>query len=337
MPPIEMILAAAVIIALNFYALTGGADYGGGVWDLLARGPRAGAQRELIARAIGPIWEADHVWMILVLVLMFTAFPQAFATITTALHIPLAAMVVGIVLRGSAFAFRSHGVSKQGRGYRQWGRAFAIASLVTPVLLGITLGAIASGHIEQGQTDFWGRFIGPWLAPFPFAVGLLTLVLFAFLAAVYLILECEDSELREDFRFRALVSGAIVAVMALIVARLARSGAPAIWHGLHGQLWSWPMHLVAAGGVSAAVIIALWTRRFRMARICAGMLITLILWGWAIAQFPVLVEPDITIHNAAAPPATLRMLLCALIVGALVLFPSFYYLFRIFKLRPAPR
>jgi cytochrome d ubiquinol oxidase subunit II len=337
MPPIEMILAAAVMIALNLYALTGGADYGGGVWDLLARGLRAGAQRELIARAIGPIWEADHIWLILVLVLMFTAFPQTFATITTALHIPLAAMVVGIVLRGSAFAFRSHGVSKQDRGYRQWGRAFAIASLVTPVLLGLTLGAIASGQIERGQTDFWGRFVGPWLAPFPFAVGLLTLVLFAFLAAVYLILETEDPELRQDFRFRALVSGALVGVMALIVAMLARSGAPSIWHGLHGQLWTWPMHLAAAGGVSGAVILALWTRRFRMARICAGLLVTLILWGWAIAQFPVLVEPDITIHNAAAPPATLRMLLGALIAGALVLFPSFYYLFRIFKRTPALR
>ncbi len=337
MPPIEIILAAAVMVALNLYALTGGADYGGGVWDLLARGPRTAAQRELIARAIGPIWEADHVWMILVLVLMFTAFPQAFATITTALHIPLAAMVIGIVLRGSAFAFRSHGVSKRGRGYRQWGRAFAIASLVTPVLLGITLGAIASGHIERGQSDFRSRFIGPWLAAFPFAVGLLTLVLFAFLAAVYLILETEDHELREDFRFRALVSGAIVAVMALAVAMLARSGAPSIWRGLHGQLWSWPMHLVAAGTATAAVTFALWTRRFRMARIFAGGLATLILWGWAIAQFPCLVEPGITIHNAAAPPATLQMLLGALIAGALVLFPSFYYLFRIFKPRPALR
>lgn len=332
---IEMVLAAAVMVALNAYVLTGGADYGGGVWDLLARGRRAAAQRELIARAIGPIWEADHVWLILVLVLMFTAFPQAFATITTALHVPLAAMVVGIVLRGSAFSFRSYGVSKQDRGYHQWGRAFAITSLVTPVLLGVTLGAIASGQVERGRPDFWGRFIEPWLAPFPFAVGLLTLVLFAFLASVYLILETEDVELREDFRFRALVSGGMVGVMALIVAMLARFGAPSIWHGLHGQLWTWPMHLVAAGGVSGAVILALWTRRFRMARICAGGLVTLILWGWAIAQFPCLVEPDVTIHNAAAPSATLRMLFGTLIVGALVLFPSYYYLFRIFKRAPA--
>jgi len=160
-------VCGALLVALTVYVLTGGADYGGGVWDLLASGPRAAAQRELIERAIGPIWEADHVWLILVVVILFDAFPPAFAAIMTAMHIPLTLMLVGIVLRGSAFSFRSYGGGRE-RTQIRWERMFSIASLVTPMLLGVIIGAIASGRIPKDPRDF-GDFVWPWMTPFCFA------------------------------------------------------------------------------------------------------------------------------------------------------------------------
>jgi cytochrome d ubiquinol oxidase subunit II len=322
------------MVSLTFYALMGGADYGGGVWDMLARGPRAGAQRELIAEAIGPIWEANHVWLILVIVILFTGFPAAFAAISTALHIPLTLMLIGIVLRGSAFTFRAYDW-KADRAQRRWSRVFSIASLITPVLLGVTLGAIASGRIEVRNGLVTSGFIRPWLAPFPFAVGLLALALFAFLAAVYLTMETRGAELREDFRRRALASAAAVGVMAIAVFLLSGEGAPRIRRGLAESWWTWPLQ-IATGAAAVGAIFALWARRFGLARFCAAAQVTLILWGWGAAQFPFLVEPDLTIYNAAAHQRTLRLLLWALAAGAVLLFPSFYYLIRIFKQSPSP-
>ena len=144
---LETITAGVMIISLVFYALLGGADYGGGVWDLFAFGKRAKEQRELIGDAIGPVWEANHVWLILVIVILFTAFPPAFAVIATALHIPLTLLLIGIILRGTAFTFRTYDVQRD-NVQRRWGLVFSIASIITPILLGITLGAIASGTIR---------------------------------------------------------------------------------------------------------------------------------------------------------------------------------------------
>src|SRR5215510_7591863 len=206
---IDVLIAGAMMISLTFYALLGGADFGGGVWDMFASGPRKQAQRELIAEAIGPVWEANHVWLILVVVLLFTAFPPAFAAIATALHIPLTLMLIGIVLRGSAFTFRSYD-RRTDDVQRRWGRVFSSASLITPILLGVTVGAISSGRIRSDYTNFATAFVSPWLAPFPFAVGFFALALFAFLAAAYLTVEAEDESLREDFRLRALVSAITV-------------------------------------------------------------------------------------------------------------------------------
>src|ERR1051326_2029237 len=182
------IVAGIMVLALNAYVLMGGADFGGGVWDLLAAGPRRDEQRELITKSIAPIWEANHVWLIVVVVLLFTAFPTAFSTLAVVLHIPITLMLIGIVLRGSAFVFRCYG-SRALAPRRRWGIAFAGASAVTPVLLGTIIGAIASGDVATasgrvGVASFAEVFIAPWLPPFPIAVGLFTLALFAFLAAV---------------------------------------------------------------------------------------------------------------------------------------------------------
>ena len=205
-------------MALNVYVLTGGADFGGGVWDLLASGPRRNQQRQFIAQTIGPIWEANHVWLVLVVVLTFTAFPAAFATLGTVLHLPLAVMLVGIVLRGAAFVFRSYG-SRSREQRRNWGRTFAVASTLTPLLLGIVIGAISTGAVGAAQArigaaTFRDVFVAPWWSPFPVAVGVLALALFAMLAAVYLAYETHDEALREDFRRRALAAAAAVFVAA---------------------------------------------------------------------------------------------------------------------------
>src|SRR5258707_1940868 len=158
-----------MITALIIYALLGGADYGGGVWALFAFGRRAPEQRALIANAIGPVWEANHVWLILVIVMLFTAFPPSFAAISTALHIPLTLLLMGIVLRGTTFTFRSYDVQRDDVQPR-WSLVFSIASIITPVLLGITLGAIASGTIRDENGHVVSGFFSSWLAPFPFAV-----------------------------------------------------------------------------------------------------------------------------------------------------------------------
>lgn len=324
------VVAAIMAVSLNAYVLFGGADFGGGVWDLLASGPRRDEQRELIAHAIGPIWEANHVWLILVIVLLFTCFPPVFAELSVALHIPLSLMLIGIVLRGSAFAFRTYG--RHGpTAEERWGRLFAIASVVTPVLLGVSIGALASGELVAARRDgFVERFLEPWLTPFAWGVGVFALTLFAFLAAVYLTLETRHEALREDFRVRALASAGAVFVAAFLVLLLSHGAAPRIREGLTTSPWAIPLHL-ATGAAAVAAIAALWRRRYRLARLAAAAQVSLILWGWILGQFPYLLPPQYTIAEAAAPPITLRLVLIALAVGTLVLLPSLYYLFRVFK------
>ena len=336
MPEIALpdVAAALLALSLNAYVLFGGADFGGGVWDLLATGPRRARQREVIAHAIGPIWEANHVWLILAIVLAFTCFSPVFARIMTVLHIPLSLMLVGIVLRGSAFTFRTYD-DEHDAAQRRWGRIFSSASVLTPLLLGISLGAVASGRVvAPTRGTFAERFVEPWLTPFAFSVGLLTVALFAFLAAVFLTLETRDRELVEDFRRRALGAGVAVFLASALVLLLSLQAAPLLSRGLTGSGWALPLHLATAAS-AIAVFAALWTRRFRLARVLVGLQVSLIFWGWTVSQYPYLVPPDLTIDGAAAPEITLRLTIWALGLGALVLAPSLVYLFRVFKSEPA--
>ncbi len=303
------------------------------MWDLFAFGKRAKRQRELISEAIGPVWEANHVWLILVVVILFTAFPPAFAAISVALHIPLTLLLIGIILRDTAFTFRTYDVQKD-NVQRRWSRVFSIASIFTPILLGITLGAIASGTIRARNGIVTTGFFNSWLAPFPFAVGFFALALFAFLAAVYLTAEAGDEDLREDFRKRALISGIVVGILALIVFLLAEAGAPTVRAGISQSRRALALHILTAVFACGA-FYALWTRKYKWARVCAAAQVALIILGWAAAQFPFLIEPDVTIHSAAAPTITLQLLLGALAAGALLLFPSYFYLFRVFKSKTA--
>jgi cytochrome d ubiquinol oxidase subunit II len=323
------LLAFIMLLSLVLYVLLGGADFGGGLWDLFARGPRADAQRRLIEQAIAPVWEANHVWLILVVVLLFSGFPRAFAVAATALHIPLSLMLVGIVLRGSAFTFRHYG---EGAGARRWGRVFAGASVLTPVFLGISLGAVSAGEIRVREGLVEGGFLAPWMGLFPLAVGLFALALFAFLAAVYLTCEAEEVALQDDFRRRALGAGLAVGVAALLGGLSAAGEAAHFKDALVHSRWSWPLQ-IATGLAALGALGTLWQRRYRLARALAVCQAALIVLGWGLAQRPYLIAPDVTIAGAAAPAVTLRLLVGALVVGALVLVPSLVVLLRVFKQR----
>lgn len=325
------LIALAMVVALTFYAVMAGADYGGGVWDLFAFGPRAAKQRETIATAIGPIWEANHVWLILVIVLLFGCFPPAFAAVSIALHIPLTLLLIGIVLRGSAFTFRTYDNHKD-ETQRFWGRIFAISSLITPVVLGIVVGAISNGDLTTTGTDFVTTYVHSWLQPFPISVGFLALSLFAYLAAVYLTSDTTDIELQNDFRIRAIVSSVVSALFALLVFILSKTEAPGIWADISRAI---PL-LVGTAVVAIATLTLLCLRKFQIARFFAAFQVALVLWGWGMGQYPYLVRPDWTITSAAANNRTLELIVMALVAGAVLLFPSFYYLIRIFKLQEQP-
>ena len=327
----EIWIAGVMLISLIIYMLTGGADFGGGVWDLFATGPRAKTQRNLITNALAPIWEANHVWLIVIVVLLFVAFPVAFATIGTALHIPLTLMLIGIVLRGTAFVFRTYD-DQSDKTHLRWSRVFAVASIITPIMLGVTLGAVASGTIhvdvETGTVDT--DFFSSWFAPFPFAIGFFTLTLCALLAAVYLTLETDNSELQEDFRVRALIAAVSVGAMAGISFLLSAKGAPSIRQGLGNSVWSIPFHILT-GVVAVSAIWAIWRRYFQLARVLVPIQVVLIIFGWGLAQFPYIVAPNLTFSNTAAPDSVLRPVLIVVIIGGIMLVPAFWYLYAVFK------
>jgi cytochrome d ubiquinol oxidase subunit II len=326
---LALAVTVSILLSLILYALTGGADFGAGIWDLLAAGPGASRQRKAIAAAIAPIWEANHVWLILVVVVLFTGFPTGFAAMMTALNIPVTVMLVGIVLRGSAFIFRSYDL-QSAAVQRHWSTIFGIASICTPFFQGVILGALATGRIRVANGQVTTGFFAGWLTLFSLVCGVFALGLFAFLSATYLTLDAKDEpDLQDDFRRRAIWSGVALVPVGGVVLLTARHGAPELFCGL--LRWWAPLLLAATSLCGLGALGALWRRRFAAARAAAVGQVTLILVGWSLAQYPNLITPDVTAANACAPEATLRLLVIALAAGALVLLPSLIFLFRLFK------
>ena len=319
-------------LGVGAYVLTAGADFGGGVWDLLSRGPRAEAQREAIAKAIAPIWEVNHIWMIFVVVLLFTVFPHAFAVVSVALHIPLLLVLIGIVLRGSAFVFRAYGMQPNAARER-WGRVFAWASAITPVFLGMTLAALSSGDIrvdEHGMVT--SGFLAGWTTSFAVSVGLFALSLFALLAASYLAgaaAAMGQDELCDDFRRRALASEAVAGVLSSVVTWRAWVEAPELFEGLLGARWSLPVQALTATAAGAA-ILSLATHRVAIARVFVVVQVSLVILGWGLAMNGHLILPDVYLHDAGASPAVLEVLPWVLLGGAAALIPGLIWLYRLF-------
>lgn len=325
----EAAVSLVLFAALVLYVLTGGADFGGGLWDLLATGPRASAQRRVIARAIGPIWEANHVWLILVIVVMFVCFPKAYALIGTALHIPLTLMLVGVVLRGSAFVFRTYD-SRRDHIQRRWSVVFASASAFTPVMLGVCVGAAVSGRLTVVDGVYTGGFVAPWVAPFPLAVGGFTLALFALLAAVYLLVDIDDPDLRNDFRARALGASAAVFGFAWAALLTSRSGAPHLWAGLTGSSSALVFQAVVAM-VGVGLVGALFGRRYPVARGLAVGQVVLLIGGFGLVQYPWIITGALTARDAAGPENVLRGTIAVLAVGAPPLGLAYVWMLRVFR------
>lgn len=301
----EHALAAVMVAGLVAYVLGGGADFGGGVWDVLATGPRAQAQRALVERAIGPIWEANHVWFVFVFVVLFSAFPPAFAEITTSLFGLLSLYAVGLVLRGSAFTFRHYATS----GKRWFGAIFSGASIVCPWLLGAMGACLLRPRLHAG------------LDAFVVASGFFALALVAALAATYLTLEAEDPALKADFRVRALAS----LVVAGGASWIAYACGPVVHVGITAA--------ASVLGFTALALVA--TRRFALARIAVGALAAAVVVGWATAKGEAL-TPGFTLEAARAHPGTLSVLLVAIGIGFVVLVPSLVLLYRVFAGAPRP-
>jgi cytochrome d ubiquinol oxidase subunit II len=327
----EAVLLGIVWIGLTLYVLLGGADFGGGVWDLVASGSRAEDQRRLIAAAIGPVWEANHVWLIFVLTGLLSAFPSVFADLSIALYLPFSLALIGIVLRGSAFAFRSHG-EPESAWQRSWTRVFGVASLVTPFVLGAAAASIAGGRIRVTDGDVRADLVGAWTGLLSLFAGLFAVAICAYLAATYLTVEAvqrDERELEQDFRGRALVTGVVAGALAAIGLVLVRAEAPVLWEGMLDAGLAFAVVSALGGIVSLA---AVWRRRYRIARAGAVVAVASVLFGWGVSQWPYLIVPDVTVADAAAPEATLRVVAIGFAIGGALLAPSLYLLFRIFKL-----
>jgi cytochrome d ubiquinol oxidase subunit II len=312
------VLGAALVAltAVSLYAILGGADFGGGVWDLFASGSRRRAQRDAISNAIGPVWEANHVWLIFAIVALFTCFPPAFADIGANLNTPLTLALLGIVMRGAAFVFRNH-ASDTLAAARSWTAIFGAASIIAPFFLGDAAGAIATGHYA-------------WTSPFALSAGVFAVALCAQIAAVFLVRETShDPALRGDFRRRAVRATLAVWVAGLVPALLAHQSEPALFAALVGPTARIAIASAMLLGIVVMLLIA--NRRDTFARVAVGAEALAVLAGWFGAQAPNLIPGRWTFQSAAASPAMLNAFLISTAIGALFLIPSLALLFSTFK------
>lgn len=332
-------VAMAVILWLSIlaFAIFGGADFGAGIWDLLARGQTAEQQRGALIRAIGPIWEGNEIWLIFLVTGTWTAFPLVFSTIMTALFIPLTIGLLGIVMRGAAFIFYSHYTGSQEKRLA-WGRVFSVASTAAPFLFGCVGAAAASGAIRVLPNDtVQANVITSWTTPFALACGCFAVALCASLTATYMTVETSnngDMRLARLFRNRALISGAIAAVLGLFAAWLASFYATHLFNGLTSRALPIALLAVVVGALTGG---ALLLGLYFIARMLSAAGVMLILGAWAIGQLPYLVVPDVSIARGAAPEGVQHVLLAVAVIGMLVVLPAFSYLMYLFKARNRPR
>lgn len=319
-------------IALTVYALSGGADFGSGVWDLLAPRRHKDKTRTYIEHAIGPIWEANHVWLIFLIVLSFTAFPRAYAVVSVAFHIPLLVALFGIVLRGAAFVFRSYGLSRS-RVQARWSLVFAAGSVLGPFALGTTLGGMSSGDVRVEGSRVVSGLTAGWTTAFALGTGVFALVLFALLAAVYLAhraRRADEVELAEAFRRRALMTEGVAGAVAAFVLWRAKIDAPVLFDRLWSEVWALPLQ-GATAVCALVVVIALYKRQYAIARGAVIAQVALVILGWGAAMGGAIVLPDVTLANAGTRPETLAALAWPLGLGTLALIPALVFLFSVFE------
>jgi cytochrome bd ubiquinol oxidase subunit II len=318
------VVGGILLAGLTLYATLGGADFGGGLWDLLAGGYQRGrAPRQLIDDTITPVWEANHVWLIFILVIFWTAFPSAFAAVMTAAALPLWLAAFGIVLRGAGFAFRKEVEALHWQ--RLFGATFAFSSLIVPFFMGTVIGAIASGRVlaNPAHTD-----LAVWTGSTSLLIGALFVAVCAYLAAVYLTREASrrgDHRLRRYFAQRAAVAGAISGALSLATLLEIHSSNPALYHGLTNR--GLPLVIVSAA-CGLAVLALLATGRSQGLRPLSVLGVAAVVWGWGVAQYPVLLPgTGLTLTSGAAPHSILVTVVVVFVAAALLVAPSFLLLF----------
>lgn len=321
------ICAALMCLGITVYVVMGGADFGAGFWDLTAGGAeRGGPVRGLIQRSMSPVWEANHVWLIFVFALMWTAFPVAFSSAVSTLYVPLTVAAIGIIFRGTAFALRGEAATI--REARVLGGLFALSSVMVPFAFGAAVGAVASGRVPVGNAA--GDPITSWLNPTGVLVGLLSVATGAYLAAVFLCADAErvgDPGLLTAFRRRAYGSAIVAGGIALV-------GLPVLWHDARplfdGLTSGWGVVFVACSGICGVATLGLLrARRGRIARYSAAGAVGFLVGGWAIAQSPDMLPGQLTISQAAAGDATLEAALISSAIAVVILGPSLVLLFRL--------
>jgi cytochrome bd ubiquinol oxidase subunit II len=317
-------VAVLLMVAITAYAIFGGADFGAGFWDLVAGGAERGDRpREVIDHSIGPVWEANHVWLIFIFVILWTGFPEAYASITLTLFVPLTLAALGVVLRGSSFAFRKTVFRTRDR--RNFGAAFATSSVLVPYCLGAAAGAVASGRVPAGGVagDPWTS----WINPTSILGGILAVVVVAYLAAVYLVWDSrrlEDHTMVDYFRRRAVAAAIVAGIAAFAGIFVLRADSRYLFDGLTSR--ALPLVVVSAI-CGAASLILLVRNAARGARILAIGAVASIILGWGVAQWDYILPESLTVSQAAAPSGTLTALLVAAVGAALIVLPGFIILY----------
>lgn len=328
------LLLIVMLTALTLYAVLGGADFGAGVWEFTTVLQASDKERQHIYKAIGPVWEANHVWLIFVLVILMNGFPLAFAALSQALWLPLLMALCGIVFRGASFAFRSHSHGSF-RERRLWEAVFAIASTATPLFLGAGAGAVASGKLVVNALGrYEADYLAGWLSPLAVFSGFYMIGMCAFLAAVYLFREADladDAELECLWRRRSLSTGIWMGVLSLGGLIMVWLEAPSLMAGFASR--GWPLIIVSiACGIGS--LLEVWRSRSRRAVVAASGAVAAVIWGWGVSQYPALIPPGITSVIARAPDNVLWIMLTVILAGAALLLPALGYLFVLFKSRP---
>jgi cytochrome bd ubiquinol oxidase subunit II len=316
-----------VALGITAYAVLGSADFGAGFWDLTAgSAERGGRLRGMVQRSMSPVWEANHVWLIFVLVIIWTAFPVAFGSIFSTLSIPLFLAAIGIIFRGTAFALRGQAATINEA--RVLGAVFALSSVLIPFFLGAAIGGVASGRVPVGNAE--GDLVTSWLNPTSVLIGVIGVLTGAYLAAVYMAGDSQRAgldDLVRAFRARALGAGVVTGVVALAGLLVLRDDARNLYDGLTS---GGGLALVIVSGLAGLATMALvWSGRYGLARVTAAAAVAAIVVGWLLAQKPYILPPDLTLDQAKASDATLSAVVIGVAAGMVILAPSLWFLYRL--------
>jgi cytochrome bd ubiquinol oxidase subunit II len=317
-------IAIVLLLAVVAYAVFAGADFGAGFWDLTAGGAQRGERpRGVIERSIGPVWEGNHVWLIFIFIILWTSFPEAFASITLTLFVPLTIAALGIVLRGASFAFRKAVTTTRNR--RIFGGAFALSSVLVPYCMGAAAGGVASGRVPAGGQA--GDPVDSWINPTSIVGGVLAVAAVAYLSAVYLVWDArrlDDTDMAGYFRRRAVVSAVVVAVIAVVGIFVLRTDASYLFDGLTSR--ALPVVILSVlCGVGALILLV--RDAPRGGRLLAVLAVASVVASWGVAQWPYLLPTSLTVSAAASPSGTLTAVLVAVALAAVIVVPGFVLLY----------